>query len=138
MFNVVRAALFKKFPNDIEDVLHDASTNAFLSIKTFEGRAKVSTWLCRIALNEACTFLRKRGYELSHTLNIEKVLSFDDNDQVVESVVLKDNRPTADKLLIEVELRQAVDNLIKHYSDQDRQIVGLLVDGRQWRNAAQP
>jgi RNA polymerase sigma-70 factor, ECF subfamily len=45
---------------DAEDVIQDAWVNAFIHLKAFDGRAKFSTWLTRIAINSALMALRRR------------------------------------------------------------------------------
>jgi RNA polymerase sigma-70 factor (ECF subfamily) len=46
--------------DDAEDVVQDAWMKAYVHLKTFDGRAKFSTWLTRIAINSALITLRKR------------------------------------------------------------------------------
>lgn len=46
--------------DDAEDVAQDTWMSAYLHLKTFDGRAKFSTWLTRIAINSALMILRKR------------------------------------------------------------------------------
>lgn len=46
--------------NDAEDVLQETFLKAFRSIQSFEGRSNISTWLYRIAANEALMIVRKR------------------------------------------------------------------------------
>ncbi|MBI9048565.1 MAG: RNA polymerase sigma factor [Anaerolineaceae bacterium] len=45
---------------DAEDVLQETYIKAFRSIKKFEGKSSLSTWLFRIAVNEALMILRKK------------------------------------------------------------------------------
>jgi len=45
---------------DAEDVLQETFIKALRSIRTFEGRSSLSTWLYRIAVNESLMLLRKR------------------------------------------------------------------------------
>ncbi len=45
---------------DADDIVQNAFIKAWLNINAFEGKAKISTWLSRIAINEALDFLRKR------------------------------------------------------------------------------
>ena len=44
---------------DAEDALQGALLNAFVHIRTFDGRSSFSTWLRRIAINSALMILRK-------------------------------------------------------------------------------
>ena len=46
---------------DAEDNLQDAFCKAYGKIRQFEGNSQFSTWLQRIAINEALMTLRKRG-----------------------------------------------------------------------------
>lgn len=52
-------------PQDAEDVLQNTFMNALLHLSSFEGRASISTWLYRIAANEALMLIRKRRPEVS-------------------------------------------------------------------------
>ena len=45
---------------DAEDVLQETYIKAFRSLPEFEGRSSLTTWLYRIAVNEALMALRKR------------------------------------------------------------------------------
>lgn len=45
---------------DAEDACQDATLKAFVHLKTFDGRAKFSTWLTRIAINSALMILRQK------------------------------------------------------------------------------
>jgi RNA polymerase sigma-70 factor (ECF subfamily) len=44
---------------DAEDVIQQTFQKAFVYLKTFEGRSSFSTWLTRIAINEALMYMRK-------------------------------------------------------------------------------
>ncbi|MFA5873379.1 MAG: sigma-70 family RNA polymerase sigma factor [Anaerolineales bacterium] len=52
-------------PTDAEDVLQNTFLKAFQHLKDFEGRASLSTWLYRIASNEALMLLRKQRPEIT-------------------------------------------------------------------------
>jgi len=58
---------------DAEDALQDALLKAFTHIKSFDGRAKFSTWLTRIAINSAFMTVRKNSSALASRLE-----AFDD------------------------------------------------------------
>jgi RNA polymerase sigma-70 factor, ECF subfamily len=49
--------------NDAEDVLQETFIKAFRALPSFEGRSSISTWLYRIAANEALMLVRKRKPE---------------------------------------------------------------------------
>lgn len=50
---------------DAEDVLQNTFLNALLHLPAFEGRSSLSTWLYRIAANEALMLLRKKKPEIN-------------------------------------------------------------------------
>jgi len=54
---------------DAEDVLQETFIKAYRHIRNFDGRASISTWLYRIATNEALMHLRRKRPE---TLSIEE------------------------------------------------------------------
>lgn len=47
-------------PDEAEDILQETFINAYKGMSRFEGRSKLSTWLYRIASNQALMRLRKR------------------------------------------------------------------------------
>jgi RNA polymerase sigma-70 factor (ECF subfamily) len=59
VYRVARAIV--KDEAEAEDVMQQAYVNAYASLGQFQGRAKFSTWLTRIAVNEALARVRKRG-----------------------------------------------------------------------------
>jgi RNA polymerase sigma-70 factor (ECF subfamily) len=59
VYRVVRSVL--RSPAEIEDVMQQAYVSAFTHLDQFTGAARWSTWLCRIALNEALARLRQQG-----------------------------------------------------------------------------
>jgi RNA polymerase sigma-70 factor (ECF subfamily) len=46
--------------DEAEDVIQDAWMKAYVHFNIFDGRAKFSTWLVRIAINSALMTLRKK------------------------------------------------------------------------------
>ncbi len=67
---------------DAEDVVQQSLQKAFVHLDQFEGKSSFSTWLTRIAINEALILLRKnRG--------LREVLSNDSNEGEETSFVLE-------------------------------------------------
>jgi RNA polymerase sigma-70 factor, ECF subfamily len=59
---VYRAArAIVKDEREAEDVMQQAYVNAYSHLRQFDGRAKFSTWLTRIAIHEALARVRRRG-----------------------------------------------------------------------------
>ena len=50
-----------KDEDEAEDVMQQAYVNAYAHLRQFDGRAKFSTWLTKIAIHEALARARKRG-----------------------------------------------------------------------------
>lgn len=59
IYRAARAIL--KDETEAEDVMQQAYVNAYSHLRQFDARARFSTWLTRIAINEAITRARKRG-----------------------------------------------------------------------------
>ena len=49
-------------PQDAEDILQETFIKAYRGLPNFDGRSSLSTWLYRIATNEALMFLRRRRH----------------------------------------------------------------------------
>jgi RNA polymerase sigma-70 factor (ECF subfamily) len=63
IYRAVRAILPDE--SDVEDVMQEAYLAAFLHLGGFAGRSRFSTWLVRIAVNQAIDRLRRSGRSLS-------------------------------------------------------------------------
>ena len=51
---------------DAEDVAHDCFVHSFLHLGSFAGKSRLSTWISRIAINDALMKIRRRGrFEVS-------------------------------------------------------------------------
>jgi RNA polymerase sigma-70 factor, ECF subfamily len=57
--------------DDAEDVIQDAWMKAYVHLKAFDGRAKFSTWLMRIAINSALMALRRKRAHPETSMEIE-------------------------------------------------------------------
>jgi RNA polymerase sigma-70 factor, ECF subfamily len=47
-------------PDDADDIAQEVFAKVYFSIKSFEGRSSLYTWICRIAINECYGYLRKK------------------------------------------------------------------------------
>ncbi len=50
-------------PQDAEDILQETFIKVYKNLNKFDGRSSLSTWIYRIATNEALMFLRKKNPE---------------------------------------------------------------------------
>ncbi len=73
-------------PQDAEDILQETFIKAYKAFPKFDGRSKISTWLYRIATNEALMFLRKKRPD---TISVE-VPHEDDVDDDLKPVQIVD------------------------------------------------
>lgn len=68
-------------PQDAEDVLQETFIKAFRHLKNFDGRSSLSTWLYRIATNEALMMLRKRK---NVSISIDEPFESQENEAPLE------------------------------------------------------
>lgn len=61
--------------DDANDLLQNTFIKAWTNMDSFQGNSKISTWLYRIATNEALTFISKQ--------NMTEMVSIDDEDSPV-------------------------------------------------------
>ncbi len=92
---------------DAEDVLQETFIKAFRSLKNFDGRSRLSTWLYRIATNEALMLLR-RGQKI--TVSIDEPLS--EEDDLAEPRQIVDWCCHPEEELMTAEARQHLDDAI--------------------------
>lgn len=57
------ARVYTKVAQDREDLMNDIALELWKSFKNFNGDAKISTWMYRVALNTSMNFKRKRKHE---------------------------------------------------------------------------
>jgi RNA polymerase sigma-70 factor (ECF subfamily) len=104
---------------DAEDVVQDAFLKAFLHLQGFEERSRFSTWVTRIAVNEAITRLRRA----------RKTLTVSIDDRTDESISLEDKiadwRPNPEQHYNTSQLRKLLDKAL--FSLPDRQKVVFLL-----------
>ncbi len=69
---------------DAEDVLQNTFLQAFRHLNEFEGRSTLSTWLYRIAANEALMLLRKRRPETALTDSLPEEEPLEEPTQFID------------------------------------------------------
>jgi RNA polymerase sigma-70 factor (ECF subfamily) len=57
---IALAFRYTRVREDAEDIVQQTFQKAFLHLQTFEGKSSLSTWLTRIAINQALMLLRSR------------------------------------------------------------------------------
>ena len=99
---------------DAEDILQNTFLNALTHLASFEGRSSISTWLYRIAANEALMMIRRR----KSNFNLEDMQPEDSDDiplpeTFVDWSLLPEKELLSDegKGVLETAIRQLPENL---------------------------
>lgn len=109
-------------PQDAEDILQETFIKAYQHISSFDGRSSLSTWLYRIATNEALMFLRKRKLT---TFSIDEPIDNGNEDQ--EPIQIVDWCCLPENELMSSEARSYMDKAIQELPYSLR-VVFLLRD----------
>lgn len=99
---------------DVEDISQQVFVKAYFSLKRFDQRAALSTWLYKITVNECWDLLRKRKVR---PLVYESDLSEEQARQIAASDQGGPPRPDASERL---EARQQVEMLLDGLEERDR------------------
>ncbi len=120
-------------PEDAEDILQETFIKAYRSLPNFEGRSQLSTWLYRIAVNEALMMIRKRKLD---TISINQDYETDEGDFIPQQIV--DWCCLPEKELINNESRQQISWAIKKLSPSNRAVFILRdLSGLSTRDTAE-
>jgi RNA polymerase sigma-70 factor (ECF subfamily) len=107
---------------DAEDVLQNTFMKALQSIDNFEGRSSLSTWLYRIAVNEALMSLRRHKPTVSVAMDYE-----DDEDELPHPAQFTDWCCLPEEDLLSTEAKKHLDKAIRCLPEKLR-VVFLLRD----------
>jgi RNA polymerase sigma-70 factor (ECF subfamily) len=107
---------------DAEDVLQNTFLKAMQSIKKFEGRSSLSTWLYRIAVNEALMILRRQKPTISVAMDYE-----DDDDEIQHPTQFTDWCCLPEDEFLSAESKVHLDKAIQRLPEKLR-VVFLLRD----------
>ena len=114
---------------DAEDAVQSAYLRAFASIERFEGRSSLSTWLTRIAINEA---LGRQRAARRRARNLGEVVDLDAYREKVSGTASPDLLP--DGALAREQIRQLLETAIARLPEPFRlafmlrEVEGLSVD----------
>jgi RNA polymerase sigma-70 factor (ECF subfamily) len=101
---------------EAEDVMQQAYVNAYAHLRQFDRRAKFSTWLTRIAVNEALARRRRRA--MHEPIDSEDGL-------LDERVALMQPAPTPEREAFAHELRSLVESAVDDLPDGCREVFML-------------
>lgn len=104
---------------DAEDAVQRSFQRAFVNLDRFREDSAFSTWVTRIAINEALMLLRRRRADTPIQENNM------DDPEVLYGRELVDKGPSPEQALAENELRAAVTHSISHLREGLRRVVLL-------------
>src|SRR5712672_3057578 len=114
------ARRFTRIREDAEDIVQQSFQKAFVHLHKFEGKSSFSTWLTRIAINEALMFLRRvRGV---------REISIDDlngNEGTALHMEMPDSRPSPERALLESEQNKVLWAAINKLTPRTRKAIEL-------------
>lgn len=109
-------------PQDAEDILQETFIKAYRNLHNFAGRSSISTWLYRIATNEALMMLRRKQLDtISLDEPVETMESEQEPRQIVDWCCLPEQE------LLSAETRHHLDQAVAQLSPALR-VVFLLRD----------
>jgi len=104
--------------NDAEDIAQQVFAKVYFSIKNFDSRSSLLTWIYKITVNECYDYLRKKRVR---KLVYESDFTEEDANKM-EGGIAVDSKPQADDALAK---RDLVLKLLEKISAQDRQLMLL-------------
>lgn len=113
VFRILRNA------DDAEDAVQRSFQRAFTNLGKFRGDSAFSTWMTRIAVNEALMMLRQRRS------SIRVVEDNSSGEHESSAIDLADERPTPEEILFENEIRDVVTEAVSRLRESLRVVVVL-------------
>jgi RNA polymerase sigma-70 factor, ECF subfamily len=107
---------------DAEDVLQETFLKAYRGIKSFDGRSKISTWLFRIATNEALMVIRRKHPD---TVSIDEPVETEEGEQ--EPLQIIDWCCLPEEELLSAETKEKLDVAVQKLPERLR-VVFILRD----------
>src|SRR6266852_5362042 len=114
------ARRFTRIREDAEDIVQQSLQKAFVHLHKFEGKSCFSTWLTRIAINEALMFLRRnRG---AHEVSIDDL---NGNEETALRVEMPDSRPGPESVLLQSEQNRVLWAAMNKLTPRTRRAIEL-------------
>jgi RNA polymerase sigma-70 factor, ECF subfamily len=105
--------------NDAEDIAQQVFTKIYFSIKSFDFRSSLLTWIYKITVNECYDYLRKKRVR---KLVYESDFSEEDQLAMENSGPAMDRKPPVDKTLAQ---RDYITKLLSRLPEEDRRLLML-------------
>jgi RNA polymerase sigma-70 factor (ECF subfamily) len=103
--------------DEVDDLTQEAFIKAFTSLQNFNNEFAFSTWLCKIASNNAIDYLRKKKLQ---TFSIHTPIESDENDYMFE---IADAEPIADQSMIAEQRKLLLDEAMQALPPKYRQVI---------------
>src|SRR5689334_18271523 len=130
VFSIIHGIVRQR--NDVEDIAQQVFSKVYFSIKNFDFRSSLITWIYKITVNECFDYLRKRKVR---KLVYESDLSEDEVRRVENTEPRVDRQPPADANLAR---RDYVLKLLERVSEEERMLLMLKeVEGHSVEELAQ-
>lgn len=118
--------------NDAEDIAQQVFAKIYFSIRKFDFRSSLLTWIYKITVNECYDYLRKKRVR---KLVYESDFSEEDANRMSNSEMSMDHAPSAE---IRLSQRDYVHKLLSRVSEEDRLLMVLKeVEGHSVEELAQ-
>jgi RNA polymerase sigma-70 factor (ECF subfamily) len=115
VFSIIYGILRNR--NDAEDIAQQVFAKIYFSIKNFDFRSSLLTWIYKITVNECYDYLRKRRVR---KLIYESDFSTDESLRMENSEPATDQAPAIDEQLAE---RDLILKLLSKISQEDRSLI---------------
>ncbi len=130
VFSIIYGILRNR--NDAEDISQQVFAKIYFSIKNFDFRSSLLTWIYKITVNECYDYLRKKRVR---KLVYESDFTTEESQRLENSEPATDQAPPVDKRLAEHDL---VLKLLAKVSEEDRMLMLLKeVEGHSVEELAQ-
>ena len=130
VFSIIYGILRNR--NDAEDIAQQVFAKIYFSIKNFDFRSSLLTWIYKITVNECYDYLRKKRVR---KLVYESDFSEEDSKRMEASEPAVDSRPAIDTRLAQ---RDLIVKLLSKLSKEDRSLMLLKeVEGHSVEELAQ-
>jgi RNA polymerase sigma-70 factor, ECF subfamily len=117
VFSIIYGILRNR--NDAEDIAQQVFAKIYFSIKNFDFRSSLLTWIYKITVNECYDYLRKKRVR---KLVYESDFSNEDSARVETSGSATDQKPAVDQQLAQ---RDLILKLLGKISEEDRSLILL-------------
>lgn len=117
IYNLIFRMISRK--EDVEDLTQEAFIKAFNSLQNFDRQFAFSTWLFKIATNNAIDYLRKKKL---NTFSIDKEIESEESDFKFEIPDLE-NKP--DREIIEDQRKKILDEAIESLPPKYKEVIIL-------------